>query len=87
MKLKLTYLFLIIIAILVGHYLGNACLNVNEPALRWLGKSLIFDIGPATLGLSALKLTVELNVSINFLQIFFIALAVAIAPQVSDAIK
>ena len=87
MKLKLTYLFLIIFAILCGHFLGDACLNVSEPALRWLGKSLMFDIGPASLGLNAFKLTVTLNVPINFLQIFLIAIAVAIAPKVSDAIK
>jgi hypothetical protein len=87
MKLKLTYLFLIIIAILCGHYLGNACLNANEPAIVWLGKSLVFNLGPATLGLSAFSFTAQLNVSINFLQILFIAVAVAIAPKVSDAIK
>ncbi|MBP0971676.1 MAG: hypothetical protein IKX57_08450 [Oscillospiraceae bacterium] len=87
MKLKLTYLFLVIIAILCGFYLGNACLNTSEPALIWLGKSLSFNIGPATLGLNALTFIVELRVSINFLQILFIALAVAAAPKVAAAIK
>lgn len=87
MKLKLTYLFLIITAILVGHYLGNACLNVSEPALRWLGKSIPLSLGPASLGLSAFKLTVGLDISINFLQILLIALAVLVAPKVSEAIK
>ena len=87
MKLKLTYLFLIIIAILVGHYLGNSCLNTSEPALIWLGKSLSFGVGPNTLDLNAFKLTVDLRVSINFLQILFIILAIFAAPKVSAAIK
>ncbi|MBR6716872.1 MAG: DUF4321 domain-containing protein [Oscillospiraceae bacterium] len=87
MKLKLTYLFLIIIAILSGHYLGNACIATHDPMLEWLGKSLQFGFDPATIGLSAFTFTIGFRIAINFLQVMFIALAIVLAPKVAEAIK
>lgn len=87
MKQKLTYLFLIIIAILIGHFLGLSCANSGEPSLAWLGKSLAFGFGPTTLNLSAFTVDIGLHVSMNLLQCLLIALAIAIAPKVAAAIK
>ena len=87
MKKKLVYLLLIITAILSGHYLGLVCLDLNEPLLDWLGKSLEFGFDPTTLAFSAFTLTLGLRFSINFLQILFIALAVVIAPMIAESIK
>ena len=87
MKLKLTYLFLIIIAVLCGYYLGISCANSGEPLIAWLGYTLNFGFGPTNVDLSAFNLDIGLHFSINFLQILFIALAVAISPKVAAAIK
>jgi hypothetical protein len=87
MKKKLTYLLLIITAILAGYYLGQMCLSLNEPLIDWLGKSLEFGFEPTTIGFSAFTITLGIRFSINFLQILFIALAVVIAPKVAESIK
>lgn len=87
MKLKLTYLFLIIIAILCGYYLGNACSNSGEPLLAWLGYTLNFGFGPANINLHAFTIDIGVHFSINSMQILFIALAIAMTPKVAAAIK
>lgn len=87
MKMKLTYLFLIIIAILSGHLLGNLFLGLNEPMISWLGKSLNFGFDTTTLNFNAITLSLGLQVSINTLQILFILLAIALAPKVAASIK
>lgn len=85
MKLKLTYLFMIITAILLGHVLGNAC--AGDPTIAWLGKSLNFGFDTTTLNFSAFTLCIGLQVSINILQILLILIAVALTPKVAAAIK
>lgn len=87
MKMKLTYLFMIIIAILFGHLLGNACASANEPAIAWLGKSLNFGFDTTTFNLSAITLSLGLQVSINTIQILLILVAIALTPKVAAAIK
>lgn len=86
MKRKLVYLFLIIIAIVTGHYVGKACLN-GDAMWAWLGKQLEFGFNTTTVNLHVLALDIGMHFTINFLQIFLILLAVAIAPKVSDSIK
>lgn len=87
MKLKLTYLFMIIMAIVFGHLLGNACSGMSEPGIAWLGHSLNFGFDTTTLNLSAITLNIGLHVSINTIQILLIILALAISPKIAEAIK
>ena len=86
MKRKLVYLFLIITAIISGHYIGKACLN-GDPVWAWLGKQLEFGFDTTTINLHVLVLNLGLHFTINFLQIILIFLAIALSPKVSDAIK
>lgn len=87
MKMKLTYLFMIIIAILFGHLLGNACAGMSEPAIAWLGKSLSFGFDTTTFNFSAITLSIGLQVSINTMQIILIWIAIAMTPKIAEAIK
>lgn len=87
MKMKLTYLFLIIIAVLIGFYLGNACADSGDPLIVWLGYSLDFGFGPVNINLSAFTVDFGLHFSINALQILLIALAITLTPKVAAAIK
>jgi len=86
MKKKLVYLFLIIIAIISGFFIGNWCSKGPE-YLRWLGNSLSFSMNPTTFDLHAFSLTLGLSVSINFLQIILIFVALAVEPKVEKTIK
>lgn len=87
MKLKLTYLFLIIIAIMAGYFLGNICAGTSTPSVSWLGATLTFGFEPFTLKFNAFDLTLGLQLAINPLEILFILLAIVLAPKVADAIK
>lgn len=87
MKMRLTYLFMIIVAIVFGHLLGNACAGMSEPGIAWLGKSLNFGFDTTTFNLTAITLNLGLHVSINTVQILLIILAIAMTPKVAAAIK
>lgn len=87
MKRKLVYFFLIVIAILVGHYVGNLFANDATSILSWLGNYLRFGFDSVELNMSVMQLSLGLHFRINFLQIILIAIAIFITPKVSDAIK
>ena len=86
MKRFLVYLFMIVIAIITGHYLGNVCAGSNE-YVSWLAKSLNFGMDVQKIDMNVFQLTFGYQLSINFLQIFLIAIAIAAAPSVMKAIK
>ena len=87
MKLKLTYFFLIIVAIVTGHYLGVLCAGTEEEMVSWLGAALTFGFPPTVFNFSAVSFTLGVSFSINFLQILFLLLAIVLAPKVATAIK
>ncbi|MBQ8922239.1 MAG: DUF4321 domain-containing protein [Oscillospiraceae bacterium] len=86
MKRKLVYLFLILTAILAGHYIGKACLN-GDPVWAWLGKQLEFGFDPHAINLQVLVLNLGMHFTINALQAILIFIAILIAPKVSDSIN
>ena len=87
MKNKLVYLFLIVTAILLGHLMGLACAAVSEPSVNWLGHGLNFGFDTTTINLSAITLSLGLQVSICPMQILCILIAILLAPKVAAAIK
>lgn len=87
MKNKLVYLLMIIMAVVFGYLLGNVCAGLSEPTLSWLGTSVNFGFGPATLDLYAFSITLGLHLSINPIQIIFILLAIVLSPKIAASIK
>ena len=87
MKLKVTYLFLIITAIVTGHYLGIMCSGTGEELVQWLGNALSFGFPPTVFNFAAISFTLGISFSINCLQILFILLAIVLAPKVAAKIK
>lgn len=87
MKLKLTYTFMIIMAVVFGKTLGDACAAMSEPGIIWLGKYLNFGFDTVNFSFSAISLSFGLNISINPIQVLLIILAVAISPKISELIK
>ncbi|MCQ2417262.1 MAG: DUF4321 domain-containing protein [Oscillospiraceae bacterium] len=87
MKLKLTYMFLIITGVVIGDLLGMLCQGTGEEYVMWLGNTMEFGFGPTAINFSAFNLTLGLQISTNFLQIIFVLLAIVLAPKVAAAIK
>ena len=87
MKNKLVYLLMIIMAIVFGYLLGNVCAGLSEPTVAWLGTSLNFGFGPATLDLHAFSITIGLHLAINPIQIILVLLANVLSPKIAASIK
>ena len=87
MKLKLTYFFLIVIAIIAGYLLGNYCATLSEPILQWFGKSFSFCLDPTAIHLTAFTITFGISLVVNPLEILFVLIAIVAAPKVAAAIK
>ncbi|HAG14508.1 MAG TPA: hypothetical protein DCG49_11710 [Ruminococcus sp.] len=87
MKLKLTYFFTIIAAIVLGHFLGVMCSGTGEELIQWLGTTLDFGFPPTSFNFAAMSLTLGVSFSVNFLQILFVLLAVVLSPKIASAIK
>ncbi len=87
MKLKLTYLLLIIIAIICGYLLGNWLVTFDEPIIKWFGTNFTLDLAPTNIHFTALTLTLGFNLVLNPIMIVLILIAVFAAPKVAASIK
>ena len=87
MKLKLTYLLLIIVAIICGYLLGNWFVTFDEPIINWFGTNFSLDLAPTTLHFTAITFTIGFNLVLNPIMILLILIAVLAAPKVAASIK
>ena len=86
MKGKLTEFFLLVAAIVAGHFLGNVCADSLEPFISWMGFAISFGFDSINIDIDVLQLTIGFHMSINFLQIVLILLVVALGPQLRKAL-
>lgn len=87
MKLRLTYLLLIIAAIICGYLLGGWLAGFDEQMIAWFGTNFTLDLSPTTIHFTAITLTLGFNLVINPIEIIFIIIAVLAAPKVAASIK
>ena len=87
MKRKLVYFFLIVIAIMVGHFVGLMLANDTNSLVAWLGSYMSFGFDTQNIDINVMQLSLGLRFRINFLQILLILLAIVMTPKISDAIK
>ncbi len=85
MKNKLVFLFCIIVAIIIGTFLGELC--VDTPYLEWLGRNFAFSTGIHDLNLHFLKLTLGLDFSINLAQVIMMIAALFVSPKLAAKIQ
>ncbi|MCQ2408472.1 MAG: hypothetical protein MJ065_08110 [Oscillospiraceae bacterium] len=87
MKLKLTYLLLIIIAIICGYMLGIWLVTFDNPIIKWFGTNFTLDLAPTNIHFTAVTLTIGFNCILNPAMILLILIAIAAAPKVAASIK
>ncbi len=85
MKNKLVFLFCIVVAIIVGTFLGEIC--AVTPYLEWLGRNFAFSTGMYDLNLHFVKLTLGLDFSINLAQVLMMIAALYASPKVAAKIQ
>ena len=87
MKFKLTLFFCIVIAAVVGGFLGELAAGSLNPYVKWLGYSAAFGFDTKSLNLHILQLDLGLHLNINVTQLLLVALALVVAPKIAEAIK
>ncbi len=85
MKNKLVFLFCIIVAIIIGTFLGEIC--ADTPYLEWLGRNFAFSTGIYDLNLHFVKLTLGLDFSINLAQVLMMMIALYVSPKIASKIQ
>ncbi len=85
MKNKLVFLFCIIVAIIIGTFLGELC--IDTPYLEWLGQNFKFGTGLYDLNLHFMQLTLGLNFSINLAQVLMMIIALFVSPKLAAKIQ
>ncbi len=85
MKNKLVFIFCLIIAIILGTFLGTVC--ANTPYLEWLGQNFAFSTGVHDLNLHFLKLTLGVDFSINLAQVLMMIAALFVSPKIAAKIQ
>ncbi len=74
MKKNLYFAFLLIAAIVLGHYLGNAVIGTE--GLSWLGYGRTFGFSPTNITLGGIiNFDIGFTISINIAQLLFLATA------------
>lgn len=68
---------LLLLAIILGKLLGEACSGV--PFLAWLNMGSQFSLSPTTLNLAVFTLTFGVSVGINIAQGLFLVLAIVLS--------
>lgn len=86
MKRFVVYLLSIVFAISAGHYLGKACEDGSE-FISWLSKSLDFGMDVQNINMNVFQIAFGFHISINYMQILFIILALVAAPAIIKSIK
>lgn len=70
-------IILLLLAIILGKLLGEACAGV--PFLAWLNMGSQFSLSPTTLNLAVFSLTFGVSIGINIAQGLFLVLAIILS--------
>ncbi len=85
MKYKMTLIFCIIAAVVLGAYLGEMCSDIEY--LKFLGYSKSFGFDSTTFDIQVISLTLGFRVEMNVMQLLLLAISIFVARKLADAIK